>query len=86
MGFRDKVRQKGTKGDSDSRVKIVESENDFPMFDIHFVRVGSAHAVAHHDGIEPKLGEILRRFCDEIAKRYEPNALGQAVTFVWKEG
>jgi hypothetical protein len=56
---------KGSGNGHTSNIKIVEEENDFPIEQPNFMRIGSAHA-AEHSGERQKLAALLEKFVQAI--------------------
>jgi hypothetical protein len=69
MNWSDRVPKKGegpsSKGPSGGGIKVVEAENDFPIPNPNYIRIGSAHAV-ERSGNREALADLLGRFCEEF--------------------
>ncbi len=65
-------------GAETSRIRVVESENDFPFATVGHVRVGSAHADCRPDQ-EERLVQFVVWIARHINARFDPEVAEQPI-------
>ena len=76
--------KKATPTASGSGIRVVESENDFPMQRIDRIRVGSAHVVVRDDVMTEVAMNVMRSLARQINGQFDPAAADQMVEVVAK--
>ena len=69
---------------SESGIRVIDAENDFPFARVTSVRIGSAHVVVHDGQQELAAVRAMRTVSDQINAWFDPDAAGEAVEVVAK--
>lgn len=69
---------------SGSGIRVVESENNFPMERIDRIRIGSAHVVVRDDVMAEAATNVMQSLVRQINGQFDPATADQMVEIVAK--